>query len=98
MLTTVVTGDVPKKTTDILSSTTLIILLRKDVATMEALKQEHGEAYMQPQRPIGMGASFAKLACNCTLHMVKEAMGPVVGPVQFNFETKGGCALLQLAL
>jgi hypothetical protein len=38
MLTTIVTGDVPKKTADIMSSATLIILLKKVVATMEALK------------------------------------------------------------
>jgi hypothetical protein len=30
--------------------------------------------------------------------MVKEAMGPAVGPSQFAVETKGGCALLQWAL
>jgi len=30
--------------------------------------------------------------------MVKEAMGPGVGPSKFAVETKGGCALLQWAL
>ena len=30
--------------------------------------------------------------------MVKEAMGPAVGPSQFAVETKGGCALLQWTL
>jgi len=98
MLTGVVTGDVPQKTSDFLSSATLIIMLIKDAASMEALKLAQGEAYLQPQRPIGMGTTFAKLACNCALHMVKEAMGPTMGPSQFAVETKGGCALLQWAL
>ena len=45
-----------------------------------------------------MGAAIVKLASNCALTMVKEAMGRVVGPSQFAVETKGGCALLQWAL
>jgi len=57
-----------------------------------------GEAYLQPQRPIGMGTALVRLACNCALTMVKDAMGPAVGPRQFAVETKGGCALLQWAL
>jgi hypothetical protein len=98
MLCAVVTGDVPQKTADFLSPATLIILLKKDAASMEALKLAQGEAYLQPQRPIRMGTSVAKLACNCALHVVKEAMGPAVGPSQFAVETKGGCTLLQWAL
>jgi len=38
VLTTMVSGDVPQKTADILSSATLIVLLKKDAETMEALK------------------------------------------------------------
>ena len=98
VLTAIVAGDVPKKTADILSSATLIILLKKDAAAMEAMKQQMGAAYKQPQRPIGMGTALVKAACNCALLMVKEAMGPAVGPSQFAIETKGGCALLQWAL
>jgi hypothetical protein len=45
-----------------------------------------------------MGTTLVKAACNCALMMVKEAMGPAVGPSQFAVETKGGCALLQWAL
>ena len=92
------TGDVPQKTADILSSATLIVLLKKDAATMEALKKQQGEAYRQPQRPIGMDTALVKAACNCALTMVKEALGPSVGPTLFAVETKGGCALLQWAL
>ncbi len=62
---------------------------------MEALKLAQGEAYLQPQRPIGMGTTVAKLACNFALQMVKEAMGPTMSPSQFAVETKGGCALPQ---
>ena len=80
MLTTVVTSGVPKKTADILSSATLIILLKNDVAAMNALKPAHGAAYLQTQRPIEMGSAIAKLACNYALQIVKEAMGLAVGP------------------
>ena len=45
-----------------------------------------------------MGTAIAKEACNCAFLMVKDAMGPAVGPSQFAVETKGGCALLQWAL
>jgi hypothetical protein len=74
MLIAVVTGDVHQKTTEFLSSSTLIIMLKKNASSMEALKLAQGEAYLQPHRPIGMGTTVAKLACNCALHMVKEAM------------------------
>ena len=98
VLTAIVAGDVPQKTADILSSATLIVLLKKDAQAMAALKQRQGADYKQPQRPIGMGTALVKAACNCALLMVKEAMGPAVGPGQFAVETKGGCALLQWAL
>jgi hypothetical protein len=98
VLTAIVTRDVPQKTADILSSATLIVLLKKDAAAMEAPKQQQGAAYRQPQRPIGMGTALVKAACNCALLLVKDAMGPAVGHTQFAVETKGGCALLQWAL
>jgi len=94
VLTAVVAGDVPQKTSDILSSATLIVLLKKDAAAMEAMKLTQAATYLQPQRPMGMGTVIVKAACNCALLMVKEAMGPVVGPSQFVVETKGGCAQL----
>jgi hypothetical protein len=40
VLTAVVAGDVPQKTADMLSSPTLIVLLKKDAAAMEALKKQ----------------------------------------------------------
>jgi hypothetical protein len=81
-----------------LSFATLIVLLKKDAKTMETLKQQMGDAYLQPQRPIDMGTTIVKMACNCALTMIKEAMGPAVGPSQFAVETKGGCALQQWAV
>ena len=75
-----VQGDVPQKTGDILSSATLVGLLKKDAEQMQALKDKQGEVYLQPQRPIGMGTALVKLACNCALTLVKDAMGPAVGP------------------
>ncbi len=97
VLTAVVARDVLQKTADILYSANFIVLLKKDATTMEALKLKQGAACLQPQRPIGMGTAIVKAACNCALLMVKEAMGPPVGPSQFVVETKGGCALLHWA-
>ena len=45
-----------------------------------------------------MGTVIVKATYNCALLMVKESMGPAVGPSQLAVETKGGCALLQWAL
>ena len=73
-------------------------MLKKDATAMEALKLQQGATHLQPQRPIGIGTAIVKATCNCALLMVKEAMGPAVGPSQFAVETKGGCALLQWAL
>ena len=52
VLTAVLASDVPQKTADILSSATLIVLLKRDAAAMEALELKQGAAYLQPQRPI----------------------------------------------
>ena len=87
-----------KSLTFVLSSATLVVLLKKDAKTMEAMKQAQGPAYLQPRRPLGMGSTFVKLASNCALHFIRGAMGPVVGPAQFSVETKGGCDLVQWAL
>jgi hypothetical protein len=45
-----------------------------------------------------MGTAIVKASCNYALLMVKDAMGSIVGPLQYAVETKGGCALLQWAL
>jgi hypothetical protein len=97
-MTDVYTADVLSKTADILSSATLVILLKKDATAMEQLKRRLGPTYVHLQRPIGMGMAIVKVACNCALLLVKGAMGPAVGPTQFAVETKSGCALLQWAI
>jgi hypothetical protein len=53
---------------------------------------------MQPQRFIGMGTSLVKITSNCALTMVRDVMGPAVGPSQLAIETKGGCDLIQWAI
>ena len=40
VLMAMVAGDVAQKTTDILSSATLIVMLKKDATTMEALQMK----------------------------------------------------------
>ena len=61
---------------------------------MAAMKQAQGPAYLQPQRPLGMGSTFVKLASNRALHLIRGAMGHAVGLAQFSVETKGGCELV----
>ena len=73
-------AEIPGKTAAILSSAALIILLKKNAAAMEEMKARLGPTYVQPQRPIGMGTAIVKMACNCALLLVKEAMDPAVGP------------------
>ena len=96
--TSIIHGDVSDKVFHLLSSATLVVLLKKDAYTMAAMKQAQGPAYLQPRRPLGMGSTFVKLASNCALHLIRGAMGPAVGPAQFSVETKGGCDLVQWAL
>jgi hypothetical protein len=66
-MTVIVKGDVSKKIANPLSSATLAILLKKDAETIEEMKRVLGDAYVQPQRPLGMGSSLVKLASNSTL-------------------------------
>ena len=80
LMTALIAGDMPQKTSDMLSPTTLIVFLKKNAEAMEALKSQLGHEYVQPQRPIGMGTTIAKVGCNYALLLVKDAMGPVVEP------------------
>jgi len=47
LMTTIVKEDVSKKIPDLLSSATLVMLLKKDVETMVAMKEALGAAYVQ---------------------------------------------------
>jgi hypothetical protein len=90
LATSIIRGDVSDKISHLLSSATLVILLKKDAKTMVAMKRAQGHVNMRPQSPLEMGSTFVKLASNCALHLIRGAMGPVVGPAQFSVETKGG--------
>ena len=54
-------------TCDLLSSATLVVLLKKTEEEMEALKQKQGPNYRQPQRPLGMGSTIPKLLLTASL-------------------------------
>ena len=56
--TSIILGDVSNKISNLLSSATLVVLLKKDANTMVAMKLAQGPAYLQPQRPLGMGSTF----------------------------------------
>ena len=80
LMTTLVEGDVSDNIADRLSSMTLVILLKKDAETMAQLKRLQGDAYMQPQTPLGMGFTLVKVALICTLLLIKGSLGPAVVP------------------
>jgi hypothetical protein len=91
-VTTVVQGDVSNKITDLLSSATMVILLKKDAETMVVMKETLGSTYVQPQRPLGMGSTMIKIASNCALLMLRGSFGAAVGPSQLSVEAKGVAA------
>ena len=55
-MTTIVRGDVSNKIAYLLSSATLVILLKKDAEIMAAMKDALGAAYVQPHRSLAMGS------------------------------------------
>jgi hypothetical protein len=71
LATSIILGDVSDKISHLYSSATLVVLLKKDAETMVAMKQAQGPAYLQPQRSLGMGSTFVKLASNCALHLIR---------------------------
>ncbi len=97
-MTVIVKGDVSQKIAGLLSSATLVILLKKDAETMEEMKRTPGDTYIQPQQPLGVGSSLVKLASNYALLLLRDSLGAAVGSSQFAAETKRGCDLVQWAL
>ena len=69
-LTDLAAGDVTDATCNLLSSATLVVLLKKNEAEMKALSVKQGLAYTQQQRPLGMGSAIPKLAASCVLEIV----------------------------
>ena len=87
-MTTVIKEDVSKKIANLLSSTTLVILLKKDAETMTAMNEALGTNYFQPQRPLGMCSSLVKIASNCALLLLRSgSLGEAAGPSLFCVET-----------
>jgi hypothetical protein len=94
----IVNGGVSQKIAYLLSSATLVILLKKDAETMEEMELVLRDAYVLPHRSKGMGFSLVKLVSNCALLLLRGSLGAAVGPSQLGVETKGGCDLLLRAL
>ena len=93
-MTTVIRKNVSKKIADLLTSATLVILLKKDVDAMAAMKEAMVVNYLQPQGPLGMGLTLVKIASNSALILLCGSLGGAVGPSQFSVETKGGRDLI----
>jgi len=55
-------GEVSDKIANLLSSATLVILLKKDAEMMAEMKRVTGDAYMQPLRILGMESTLIKLS------------------------------------
>jgi hypothetical protein len=72
-------GDVTDDTCDLMSSATLVILLKKTEEEIEALGQKQGSNYRQPQRHLGMGSTIPKIAANCVIAKVQLAIGVSAG-------------------
>jgi hypothetical protein len=89
-MTILIKGDASDKIADLLSSATLVVLLKKDAKTMAHLKQLQGDAYLQHQRPLGIGSTLVKVASNCAMLINRGSLGPALRPSQFSVETKGG--------
>ncbi len=98
LMTTLNKGDVSDKIADLLSSATLMVLLKKDAETMAHLRRLQGDAYLHPQRFLGMGSKLVKVASNCALLFIKGSIEPAVGTSQLFVVTKGGCDHVLLAL
>ena len=91
-------GDVTDDTCDLLSSATLVVLLKKTEEEMEALKLRKGQLYRQPQRPLGMGSTIPKIVANCILAKVQPDVGVSARAHQFAVNAKGGCNMIQWIL
>jgi len=98
LMAIIVREDIPQKIVDLLSSATLVILLKKNAATMATMKEYLDFAYVNPQRPLGMGSNAVKIASISADLILCGSLGAVVGPSQFLAETKGRCDLIQWAL
>ena len=94
LTTTRIRVDVSNKIADLLSSATLVILLKKDDDTKSAMKEAFGVGYLQPHRPLGTGSNLVKIASNYALLLLRGSLGAASGPSHFTVETKGVCDLI----
>ena len=95
VIAALVAGDVTDDTCDLLSSATLVVLLKKTEEAMEALELRQGQLYKKPQRPLGMGSTIPKIAANCILAQVQPDVGVLSGAHQCAVHAKGGCEMIQ---
>jgi hypothetical protein len=90
--------DVRDATCDLLSSTTLVVIFKKTEAEITALREQHGDAYKQPQWLLGMGTVISKMAANCVLGIVQPTVGMTTRARQSSVNAKGGCDMFQWLL
>jgi len=92
-MTTIARGDVSNKIADLLSSATLVILLKKDAETMDAMKETLGPAYVQPQLPLDMGIKPSKHRVEMRPSHAQRLSWSRRGPFQILGGDQGGLRL-----
>jgi hypothetical protein len=80
MVVALTADDGTDATANIMSFVILVIILKKTDAEMQAINDRQGDEYLQPHRPICIGSTSPKLACNRVLSAMAEEMGPAIGP------------------
>ena len=67
-------------------------LLKKSEEDTHALRDLLGPGFVLPIRPLAMACVFVKLACNCTMHGIKDDIADVTGSSKFAVRYKGGAS------
>ena len=98
LIAALVAGDITDATCDLISSTTLVVMLKKSEEEMQALREKQGPTYKQPRRPLGMDITIPKIAANCILANVPPTVGILAGAHQFAVNAKGRCDMVQWIL
>ena len=62
---------------------------------MAILREQQGNAYIQPQRPFGMGSAIPKLAANSVLGIRQHAVSMVARAHLIAVNAKGGSDMVQ---
>ena len=80
------------------STSKLVALLKKDSASIARAREEDGDAFKLPVRPIGISCALVKAASHAALLELGDLLAPMVGPTRFAVDTKAGTDMIQWAI